>query len=474
MTRRTSGEGEVIEELKKRLIEELGYPENCIQTDPQYRIPLRPSDRKGYPVDVAVFSNPRKADSDLVLIGECKKPNRKEGIKQLRILLGNSQAEVGVWYNGQEHAYICKTFDERGRVKFEEIPSLPKFGQSISDIGRIKRKDLAKPIDLVKIFRDIHNYLAANAVGITRAVDLAEQMIYLLFCKLHDEINKGPDDDVEFCAYFGEKSEELKERIVRYFNEKVIREYADVFEKGDEIKLDSKSIMYVVGELQNYTINALIEENVDAVADAFEVFIGPALKGEKGQYFTPRNVIRMIFEALDPKPDPKTGVTPLIIDPACGTGRFLIDAMRKLWGSLEEEAKKNWSDRILMTKKEKAATRLYGIDKDEFLAKVARAYMALLGNARENVFCTNSLYPSEKWSEQIRARVKLNSFDIVVTNPPHGSKLVETDPDTLEQYELALEWKEKDGIWKVEGTFSMVGRKVLHPQSFFLSVASNS
>ena len=122
------------------------------------------------------------------------------------------------------------------------------------------------------------------------------------------------------------------------------RGYADIFEERDEIKLDPASIMYVVGELQNYTINALIEEDVDAVADAFEVFIGPALKGEKGQFFTPRNVIRMVFEALDPRPDPETGATPLIIDPACGTGRFLIDAMRRLWRSLEE-AKKNWSDR---------------------------------------------------------------------------------------------------------------------------------
>jgi len=77
MTRRTSGESKVVEELKERLIKELGYPEECIQTEPQYRIPLRPSDRTGYPVDIAVFRNSRKADSDLVLIGECKKTNRK-------------------------------------------------------------------------------------------------------------------------------------------------------------------------------------------------------------------------------------------------------------------------------------------------------------------------------------------------------------------------------------------------------------
>jgi len=400
---RRQPEREVVRELRYRFEKELGYPEECVQTDPQYRIPLYPSDRTGYPVDLAAFRNPRKASDDLVVIGECKQPRRSDGIKQLRILLSNSQAECGVWYNGIEHAYVGKTFDEKGRLKFLEIPSLPRFGQSIRDIGKIKRRDLVKPVNLKRTFWDIHCHLATTAVGITRAVDLAEQIIYILFCKLHDEINKKPDDDVEFCAYVGETPSELRERIIKYFEEKVKAEYTRIFEKKDVITLDPASVMYVVGELQNYTINALVEEDVDAVADAFEAFIGPALKGEKGQFFTPRNVIQMIFDALDPRPDPQTGRIPLIIDPACGTGRFLIDAMRRLWKILEEEARqKSWSNRILMTKKERAVNCLFGIDKDMFLAKVAKSYMALLGNARENIFCANSLDVITNWEPQMR------------------------------------------------------------------------
>jgi type I restriction enzyme M protein len=445
-------EAEVVEELRQRFIKELGYPEDCVQTKPQYRIRLHPSDTKGYPVDIAVFRDPRKRDVDLVIVGECKQPRRRDGIEQLKVLLRNSSAEAGVWYRSVEYAYIGKTYDERGRIQFIDLPSLPRFGQSIKDIGRIKRKDLVKPLNLRQTFVHLHNRLAATAVGVTRAIDIAEQLIYVLFCKLHDEVNKKPEEDVEFCTYYGETPEQLKERIVKYFNEKVKAEYSEVFGEDDSIKLDPTSLREVVGALQDYTINALVEEDVDAISDAFEVIIGPTLKGERGQFFTPKNVIRMIFEALDPKPDPSTGATPLVIDPACGTGRFLIEAMRRIWMRLEEEAReRQWSSHVLMNKKERAAMRLYGIDKDAFLAKVARCYMALLGNARENVFCVNSLDVPERWGGGVSEKVRLGSFDIVVTNPPHGARLVETDREILEQYRLARRWEGSGGTWRETG-----------------------
>lgn len=62
----------------------------------------------------------------------------------------------------------------------------------------------------------------------------------------------------------------------------------DVFDPNDTIKLDPNSLAYVVGELQNYCI---MDADRDAIGDAFEVFIGPALRGAEGQFFTPRNVV---------------------------------------------------------------------------------------------------------------------------------------------------------------------------------------
>lgn len=76
-------------------------------------------------------------------------------------------------------------------------------------------------------------------------------------------------------------------------------DFNDVFEKTDDITIDANSLVYVVGELQNYCIT---EAPRDAVGDAFEVFIGPALRGGEGQFFTPRNVVRMMIDILDPEP----------------------------------------------------------------------------------------------------------------------------------------------------------------------------
>ena len=89
--------------------------------------------------------------------------------------------------------------------------------------------------------------------------------------------------------------DDVKSRIVNLF-EKAKTNYPDVFVDEDKITLDSKSIAYIVGQLQKF---CLMEATRDAVGDAFEVFIGHALKGAQGQFFTPKNVERMIAKMLD-------------------------------------------------------------------------------------------------------------------------------------------------------------------------------
>ena len=122
----------------------------------------------------------------------------------------------------------------------------------------------------------------------------------MLFCKIYDEINSAPDEVPEFRAAHHEESERKKERdrikkrIEKLFSA-VKAEYPDVFRANEEITLDADSLRYVVGELQNY---CLVEATRDAIGDAFEVFIGPATRGEEGQFFTPRNVVRMMIDIL--------------------------------------------------------------------------------------------------------------------------------------------------------------------------------
>src|SRR3989338_8250234 len=248
-------EVDAVQIFSRRLIEDYDYPKTHIQTRPQFRVRKRPSDEeKSYPVDIAVFKNGRRVEDDLFVVVECKKKNRKDGLAQLKLYLDMSPAEIGVWFNGLEHAYLRKVFHKDGRRTYQELPNIPRYGQRIEDIGLFKRKDLKTPSDLKAVFRDLRNHLAGNVTGITRDEALAQEIINLLFCKIYDEINTNLDDEVTFRVGINEDKEDVKKRIIDLFEKKVKTEYNDVFDKSDTIKLPADAIRYVVGELQNFSI----------------------------------------------------------------------------------------------------------------------------------------------------------------------------------------------------------------------------
>jgi type I restriction enzyme M protein len=446
----TPEEIEAVQVFSRRLVEEFGYPRELIQTRPQFRVRSRPSDSstRGYPVDITIFSDARRLEDDAYIVVECKKKTRKDGEKQLKIYLTMSSAQIGVWFNGEDHIYLLKEYRKAGTVHWSVLPTLPKYGQSVGDIGQLKRKDLILPTNLKSVFRDIRNHLAGNTTGITRDQQLAVEITAILFCKIYDELNTDPNDVPEFRAAHEEKASLVQERIESLF-EKVKEEYPDVFRSNELISLDRESIRYVVGELQNY---CLIEAARDAIGDAFEVFIGPAVRGEEGQFFTPRNVVQMMVKIIDPQPGQS------ILDPACGSGGFLIVALEHVWKKLElEGTKKKWSGSVLERRKRDVATRCFrGIDKDAFLTKITKAYMAIVGDGRGGVFCEDSLAEPSQWHAEPQSAIREGSFDIVITNPPFGSKIKVTGERKLAQYDLAKHWKapkSDSGDWTDTGKY---------------------
>lgn len=439
----TPEEREAVQVFSKVLVEDYGYPKEHIQTRPQWRVKVRPSDKKKeYPVDIAVFGNSTKTDDNIELIIECKKKDRKDGRSQLEDYLRFSKARLGVWFNGDQRLYLLKT-EKDGKILFSETPNIPKFGQRIEDIGKFKRKDLKPATNLKSVFRAIRNYLAANAVGITRDEVFAQQLINLIFCKIYDERFTKREDIVTSRAGVDENSSDVKSRIVSLF-EKVKTQYNDVIEVADSILLDENSLTYVVGELQNY---CLIECERDAVAEAFEIFIGPSLKGGQGQFFTPRNVVKMVIDMVDPKADDR------IIDPACGSGGFLVEALRHVWNRVEEKGKAyGWPESEIFAEKQRVAIRNFrGIDKDNFLSKVAKAYMAILGDGRGGVYCENSLESPEHWSNDARTDITFGSFDVVFTNPPFGKKLAIESEEILKLYDLGHTWTQDSDSKFIKG-----------------------
>lgn len=447
----------------RRLVEDFGYPKTHIITRPQYRVRVRPSETtKSYPVDIAVFSNARKHDEDLVMVIECKAPNVKAGRKQLELYLTMSDAQIGVWFNGasdegRSHLYLKKEYVEGGKIVFTEIPTLPRFGQRLEDIGLYFRRDLAVTQQLKSVLKDIRNHLAGNVTGITRDEALAQQIIDVLFCKVFDETNKGPDELMDFRAGLGEDPADVRGRILDLFA-LVKKRYADVFAAGDTITLDKDSLAYVVGELQPYSVT---ESKRDVIGDAFEVFMGPALRGEEGQFFAPRNVVHMMVEILDPGPEE------YIIDPACGSGGFLITALDYVWGRIENAGKKKWTNQRIREEQRHLASQYFrGIDKDGFLAKVTKAYMAILGDGRGGIFCDNSLLPPSKWSPLLQSKVQPGMFDVIMTNPPFGTKIPVKGADVLGQYTLGHQSKYDKTTKRYEWTNRILDKQP--PQLLFI------
>jgi type I restriction enzyme M protein len=216
----TPEEVEAVQIFAKQLVEDYGYPKEYIQTRPQHRVKVRPSDtKKEYPVDIAVFQDAMKFEESLYIVVECKKKNRKDGRTQLENYLTLSSAYLGVWFNGEERFFIRKFVKSNGEINFEEIPNIPKFRQRIEDIGKFTRADLTPTHNLKSIFKSICNHLAANTIGATRDEVLAQQLINIIFCKIYDEKYTAPDEIVKFRAGIDEKPKEVEKRILDLFKE---------------------------------------------------------------------------------------------------------------------------------------------------------------------------------------------------------------------------------------------------------------
>ncbi|MBN3928738.1 N-6 DNA methylase [Streptomyces verrucosisporus] len=438
----TPEEKEAVQPFARQLIEDYGYPVSRIRTRPQWHVKASPSDKaKKYPVDIAVFSSDDHSDDSLYIVVECKKKKRRDGRSQLEDYMRLSRAELGVWFNGDERLFLRKQ-EHGGRVTFEVIPNIPRYGERVDDIGLYTRESLQPTHNLRSTFRAIRNYLAANAVGMTRDEALAQQIINVIFCKIYDERFTAPKDKVSLRAGMGESDADVAGRVRGLF-EHVVKRYSDVFDENDSISLDDASLAYVIGELQLYS---LMDSDRDAVADAFETFIGPSLKGAQGQFFTPRNVVQLVAEMVRPTQDDR------VIDPACGSGGFLVEALRRLWDQVENNGKRlGWPQNEIDADKQQVAIRnIRGVDKDSFLAKVAKAYMAVLGDGRGGVFCENSLANTSEWSPAAANEVRDGQFHAVLTNPPFGKKLKVSDSGTLRQYDLAHKWTRD----KSTGSFS--------------------
>lgn len=283
----------------------------------------------------------------------------------------------------------------------------------------ILRKDLRPTNNLKTIFREIRDYFAGNVTGITRDEKIAQNIMRLLFCKIYDEKTTPIDELVEIANRPNEDLHIFHGRICRVFDE-VKQKYPDIFERFDEIEINPNDLSYIISKFEEHSI---LDADRDIIADAFEELIGRAFRGGEGQFFTPRNIVQMMIDILQPLANEK------IIDPACGSGGFLAHILQHL------------------LKDGRGNHNLYGIDKDLFLSRLAKIYLTILGESEYHIFCENSLEQPNKWKKETQQHIHLGTFDLVLTNPPFGAKIPVIGNDLLKQFELGHQWFNTRSSW---------------------------
>jgi type I restriction enzyme M protein len=296
--------------------------------------------------------------------------------------------------------------------------------------GVLQKKDLKKSTNLKQVFLLINQHLYGKLKHTdtdTRA--RSKQIINLLLCKLVDEINKKPEEKLEFCLRNEENKEDLLARIQLFFIENVRGRYKDVMDENEQIMLTKELIYLVVKELQYIS---LLKSSKDILSDAFEIFVSKILKDESGQFFTPHNVVKFMVNYLDPDVNSK------ILDPACGHGGFLLETKEVFWSKTKSE-----------NKRIESIFNLFGIDKDLFLTKISKLYLEILSNGKSNIFCEDSLDP-KSYRAPAKKLIKNNTFDFIFTNPPFGVKIPINDKEILKNYQLGHTWKNVHDKWNMQ------------------------
>ena len=331
-SRKDTPEEYVRQTIEKRLINEHKYKREQIKIE----FGLKLGSRKPR-ADIVVFpKDSQEMTQDQVwLIVECKKEsveprNRKDGVDQLKSYMSACpNCEWGMWTNGKYKEVLRKVKVE-GKYEFQEYNDIPAADGSLEDIDRPNRNTLKKAYEdnLLMVFRTCHNHIYVTD-GLQKQPAFFE-LLKLIFCKTLDEQNVGRP--LEFYTTSGERSSPdgqltVKNRISGIF-EKVKKKHPQIFEANDEIKLKPRSLAWVVSELQPYY---LIDTHVDVKGKAYEELVGSNLRGDRGEFFTPRNIMDMAVKMINPKRDEK------VCDTSCGTGGFLVMAMNHVIEKLKSE-----------------------------------------------------------------------------------------------------------------------------------------
>jgi type I restriction enzyme M protein len=416
-------------------IDELDYSENQIAVEVGVQMGSTVHDK---PADVVIYTDASKARAWIV--AELKKPNRKDGVEQLKSYMNPLGAVFGYWTNGIDYKYLLRT-DTNDFSK--PILRLPRRGETLADVDEPLTREKLEPVaDLYGVFKDIEQNIQAH-----QSLDTFNEIFKVVFAKLYDErVNLPKSDSVARFRLGLTEDSATAAKNVRDLFEAAKNKWRDVYEPSDKFLLNDENLTYCIKALQPFH---LIRSG-DVLGVAFELLVNQEMKGEMGQYFTPRQVVNMMVRMMNPR------IEETVCDPACGSGGFLIYPMRRVFDYIER-VWDNADDRAEQ-RKDYAQERLVGIDNDPRLIKVAKAYMIMENDGRGGMFPVDAL-DYRIWEKSLRERVvgrrlrgsdfdpsvlvdrrlPTDGVDVVLTNPPFAGAI--KTPTTLRQYSLAFDPK---------------------------------
>jgi type I restriction enzyme M protein len=365
--------------------------------------------------------------------------------------------DYGLWTNGLEFFFVKKKAT-KFQVDAEPIGDWPPGDESIGtrDVLSHAKARRAQPDMLRTAFRRCHNFIHGNE-GMPKDAAFW-QFLYLIFCKMHDEraararrrFWAGPQEQFTDA---GRKA--IQSRIGPLFDEVKI-EYKAIFRGNEEITLSSRALAFMVSELSKYEFTRI---DVDAKGAAYQEIVGTNLRGDRGQYFTPRGAIRLVVQIINPKEGER------VLDPACGTGGFLVATLAHMMKSFRDEAQvqaETESSEEFESLHERlrqfASKQVFGCDFDPFLIRASQMNMVMAGDGKGHLYNLNSLEFPDGHLSGVKAAKKDIPLDpplvdVVMTNPHFGSGIPITDQNILKHFELAHIWERVE-----DGTFRNTGR----------------
>jgi type I restriction enzyme M protein len=406
-------------------LKDQGYKIDCCEFEKSIEVHEGRKQKKIF-ADIVIYTSPSK--NAPIILCETKHPNeilnrsvKEQAISYARLL--PKIAPLVLITNGSQ----VQVYQTLSKNRISQLPHRKELhsdlmdfiiSKEIQEALRAEAKHELFIIDDVKTFKNIlkscHNEIRNNeGYDPTIAFD---EMSKVLFCKLYEE--KRSNHDRFKLSIFDETLKGLGVNVVKQiFKEtKKDEKYSDLFDENTQINLVDRTIRKIVSLFQNYDLSLTA---FDVKGEAFEYFLGDTFTGGLGEYFTPRNIVEFIVDAINPKIGDK------IIDPFCGTGGFLIYAFEIVSEKIRlqefsEQEKNRW-------KFELSNKSLFGTDWKERTSQACKMNMMVHGDGSTGIFMHHGLVDVEGYIEE-------GIFDICITNPPFGS--IENDPDILKNYEL--------------------------------------